>query len=119
MPIALTTAELTSMRAAIAELLPDTCTILTVTRTIDGQGGWSDSWAASGTTTCRLDNLTKTEVLEGGAIQHYTGWVLTVPHNVTVTEENRVRVSGNDYNVRGIDSGKSWPACLRLRVEAV
>lgn len=119
MTIALTTAELTSMRTAINELLPDTCVILSVTRTIDGQGGWSDSWAASGTTTCRLDNLTKTELLQGGGIQHYTGWVLTVPHDVTINEEKRVRVSGNDYNVIGIDSGKSWSACLRLRVEAV
>ena len=36
--------ELTRLRADIAELMPDTGYILSVTRTSDGGGGWTDAW---------------------------------------------------------------------------
>lgn len=116
--MSLTSAELTMMRDAVNELLPGTASILTLTRTSDGQGGWSDAWAASGTASCRLDNRSKTEALQGGGIQHYTEWVLTVPYDTTVTVSNRVQVDGTQYNILGIDSGKSWPVSLRLTLGA-
>lgn len=117
----LTTTELTAMRTAIKELLPDTCTVLSLARTGDGQGGWTEAWSGTvaANVACRLDSVTKTEQLAGGAVQHFTGWVLTVPHDVAVTQAHRVQIGSSQYNILGIDSGKSWNACLRLDVEKV
>lgn len=120
MPIGLTNNELIAMRRAINDLLPGTCNILSLTRTSDGQGGWTEAWGTATTgVSCRLDNVTKREQLSGAAVQHFTGWVLTVPYDTTITQSQRVEIGSTQYNVRGIDSGKSWTASLRLDVEAV
>ena len=119
MPIGLTNNELTAMRRAINDLLPGTCNILSLTRTADGQGGWTEAWGTATTgVSCRLDNVTKREQLSGAAVQHFTGWVLTVPYDTTVTVSNRVQVDGTQYNILGVDSGKSWPVSLRLTLGA-
>ena len=43
----LTNAELAQIRGDIAGMLPDTCNLLTLTRTSDGQGGWSEAWGTA------------------------------------------------------------------------
>jgi uncharacterized protein involved in copper resistance len=120
MTSALTDADLTQMRADVADLLIDTCNILSVTNTNDGMGGVTQAWGtATASVSCRLDNERKWEQVDGAAIQTYSGWVLSLPWNTTISAANRVEHGGNTYAVLGEDTGKSWPIVKRVRVEKI
>ena len=48
------------MRAVVADMLPDTCNILSESITPDGQGGVTSSWGTvSSTVACRLDDTSR------------------------------------------------------------
>lgn len=111
---------LAAMREAIAELLPDTCDILTVTQTSNGQGGLNETWAvAYSDVPCRLDVISKREAAQGGAVQQFTGHVLSLPYDTTISDNDRVEIDDVTYAVTGINDGQSWKAVKRVYVEAV
>lgn len=113
--------ELDDLRADLeAELLPDTCTILSVTYASDGQGGQTATWGtAAASVACRLDALRGYEGQAGAAVQPFHAWVFTLPADTTITTANRIVHSGATYNVTAVDGGKSWEACVRAFVEAI
>ena len=116
----LTDEDLADMREAIGELLPAVCDILTVTRTSDGQGGQTDTWGtATACVSCRLDWKRGDEQVFGSNLQPYTGWVLSVPYDTTISETQRIQLAGIVYNVSMVDNNKSWNAVLRVALEEV
>lgn len=118
--VSLTSNELTYMREQIEDLLPDTCNLLTVTRTSDSAGGWSDTWGtATASVKCRLDAANGKEQFIADNLKPFHGFILTLPYNTTITTDYRVEISSTSYNVVAVDSGKSWSACLRAAVEKV
>lgn len=111
---------LADMRASINELMPDTCDILSLTATADGQGGVSQTWAASSTNVkCRLDVISKREATTGGAVQQFTGYVLSLPYDTTINDTDRVEIDDITYAVTGLNDGQSWKAVKRVMLEAV
>ena len=117
---AIDTNMLAAMRSAIAELLPDTCNILTLTNTPDGMGGVTQSWgtAYSGIS-CRLDDKTASMPVVGGAVQNFAGMMLSVPYNTTINEVDRVEIGGATYAVSNVNTGQSWMAVKRVMLESV
>jgi hypothetical protein len=116
--IGLTDAELEVMRSSINELLPDTCDILSVTNVSDGQGGWNETLGtATAGVDCRLDYVRDVKIVSGGALQTYTGWMLTLPYDAVITETNKVQIGADIWNVTSHDDGKSWQACIRVAME--
>lgn len=113
--------ELDDLRADLeAELLPDTCTILSVTYASDGQGGQTATWGtAAASVACRLDALRGYEGQAGAAVQPFHAWVFTLPADTSITSAHRIVHGGATYNVTSVDAGKSWEACVRAYVEAV
>ena len=104
-----------------AELLPDTCTILSVSYASDGQGGQVETWGtAAASVACRKDPLPlrSGEGLSGAAVQPFHAWVFTLPADTTITNAHRIVHGGATYNVTSADPGKSWEACVRAYVEA-
>jgi hypothetical protein len=118
-----TAAELISMRDDIeAVALPDTCSILALARTADGQGGYTESWgtAVGGTAVpCRLDSRGGGRNPVAAAQQSYSDWVLTVAHDVALTTDNRVTHGGETYNVLAVNDDGSWPLALRATLGRV
>ena len=115
---ALSDAELTAIRESVATLLPDTCNILSVTNTPDGQGGVIQSWGtASASVACRLDPARGKEELIGGALQPFYGYVLTVPYDTTLTAAHRIECNSETFAVVSVDPGKSWAASRRAMLE--
>jgi head-tail adaptor len=114
----LTDAELASMRASLEDVaLPDVCNILSVTRTPDGQGGFTDSWGTASTSVpCRLHYSQGVETVAGGGLKAFSGWVLTLPYATTISAANRVEVGSDTYSVTSVDSGKSWSTCIRVKL---
>jgi hypothetical protein len=120
MSLALTSTELSIMRAAISDMLPDTCSIISGANSSDGQGGVS--WAASGTVTaaCRLDLVMGNEQNAAGAVQPFTRWVMTLPYDTAIVNTNKITHGGYTYNVvGGINTDSSWIACKRVLLERV
>ena len=117
--MSLTAKELAVMRSVIADLLPETCQVLTVTRTSDGQGGMTETWGTAATTTCRVDWKSGIETVQGGAVQPYRRCIITLPYDTTVAEGYRLQVDTDVYAVTSVDNGKSWDACLRVEADKV
>lgn len=117
----LTADELAEMRDAIEDLLPDTCDILSVTRTSNGEGGFTETWGTvSASVACRLDAISGTDHLSAGAIQPFTRWMLTVPYDTVINNTYRVSHGGYTYNVvGGVNTDTSWIASKRAVLERV
>lgn len=118
----LSSADLAGMRAALNTLMPNTCNILSLTQTADGQGGFTDTWGtATASVACRFETMRQSgrEAMAAGALQPFQSWVLTVPSGTTITTANRVQISGTSYNVKGVDNGKTWTGQLRCQLEAL
>lgn len=113
--------ELDQLRADIErDLMPDVCDILTNVRVSNGRGGWTNTWGASQTfIACRLDPMTGREVVMAGAQMPFHGYMLTLPHDTTISTANRVRINAVSYDIRSVDSLKSWAGSVRCMVERV
>jgi head-tail adaptor len=112
--------ELTSMRTAFEGLMPDTCNVLTVTNTSNGQGGFTQTWGTAGTAVrCRIDSIRGSEAVAGGAVYPLHQMVVTLPYNEVVSTEGRIEHSGILYNVVAVDSDKSWKITTRAVCEVV
>ena len=114
-------AEIADMQAEVLDVaLPDTCSILAVTYTSDGQGGLTEAWGtATVSVACRFDPVTSREQLSGEAIQPFSRFLAFMPYDTTVTQANRLKWGSVEYNILGIDSTRSWNLNLILEVEKV
>ena len=122
--MAIDTAMLSAMRDAIGELLPDTCNLLTVTRTPDGMGGNTETWGtASSSVSCRVDlesgRTAGRERLTADALRPYTAYILSIPYDTTITTDYRVEHSGATYAVTSVNTEQSWMAVKRCQLEVV
>lgn len=116
----LTDNELAQMRADIANLLPDTCSILSVAYTSDGEGGWSEAWGtATASVACRIDFKMGREVVVGGAVQPFTRVILSLPYNTALSTNDRILSGGNTYAVKSVNNGQSWIVAVRAELERV
>lgn len=111
--------EMTQIRTDVQNmLLPDTCNILTLTRTANSQGGWAESWGtATSNVACRLDPISGREQMAGAALQPFYSYVLSLPYGTTLTEANRVEVGTAVYTVVSVDANKSWSFGVRAYLE--
>jgi hypothetical protein len=112
------TAELTDIRTELETLLPDPGTISSLTRTSDGQGGWSEAWGTAGTCQCRLDFIGGKESVTGGALVPYSRAIVTLPQATVITEQNRFSHSSGTYTVEAVNMG-SWLGVKRATVEKI
>jgi hypothetical protein len=101
----LPTAELTDIRNELESCLPDSGTILALTRTSDGQGGWSESWGGTVSVT-------------GAALTPYSKAIVTLPQATVITEQNRFVHSSGTYTVQAVNMG-SWLGVKRATVEKI
>lgn len=119
----LTAAELAQIRSDIAGLLPDTCNLLSATRTSDGAGGWADTW---GTVTggsalpCRLDfrDPGKERVVNASITPYKTG-VLSLAYDKPISTNYRVQMGTQLFNVTGENTTQSWLTVRQVNVERV
>jgi hypothetical protein len=114
----LTTSELQYMRASIEQLMPDTCTILNPVNTPNDEGGIIQTWGTvAANVPCRLDMKSSSEPAIGGALQIFTGYMLSIPYDQTIDEVDNVVVNSIQYAVTSINSEQSWRAVKRVTLE--
>lgn len=100
----LTADELSDIRDCIEGLLPDTCTIQTLTRASDGMGGWTETWADTYTSVpCRIWQKSGNEREVGDQGAEVTRWVLTVAYDQAIDATMRVVHDGRTYQVNDVN----------------
>ena len=114
----LSTEQLAYIRDTLEQLMPDTCNILSVSYSSNGQGGLLETWGTA-TANCRLDAipLKGGETAAGGAIQPFKSYILTLPYDTTITEANRIEIGVYTFAVKSVDPAKSWAATRRAMLE--
>lgn len=116
----LSSAELAQMRADVLELLPDTCSILAVSYTSDGEGGLTEAWGtAYANVACRIDFTSGVETNIGGAVNPYTRAKISLPYDTVLATTNRILTGGYTYAVTSINNGQSWNVAVRAELERV
>lgn len=115
------TDEIASIRAEIeSALLPDTCTILSVTNTSAGAGGMRQTWGtAYASVSCRIDHLTGREQDGADATQPQYSFIGTFKQDQTISVTNRVVYSGGTFEVMSISTPTAWQCVKRVGLERV
>jgi len=112
--------ELRQMRDDIEDLMPDTCSILSLAYTRDNQGGMIETWGtATASVSCRIDFDSGRESLTNSAIQPFARAMLSVPYDTTITPANRVTWGSYTFNVVAVNLGQSWNIVRRAVLEEV
>ena len=127
MSIGLTAGELADIRADIADLLPDTCTIEQVSTSNDAIGAAARSYSNRATgVSCRLDPVPSVTLTGSEAVSRMKNYiitkgqfVLTLPHDTTIEETDRVIHGGKTYSIKHVDDDKSWQGSVRCVLETI
>lgn len=100
--------DLSYMREALELLMPDTCTILSKTVTVDSSGGVIETWAtAYSNVACRVDFTSGMMPLSGGAVQPFTKLEIHVPYDTVINADNEIVWDGVTYRIEPA-SLQSW-----------
>lgn len=111
----LTTRELSGCRAELDDTLPGTVVLSRLTRTGDGQGGFTASYAASGTVSCRLSPIDNgDEGVVADRVAEVDKWMLTVPAGTDVIETDRAVHAGVTYEIEHVRTRVPWEISRRV-----
>jgi SPP1 family predicted phage head-tail adaptor len=109
----LTDADIASMRVTANQALPGTAVIHGGTLTSDGGGGYTETFTASGTVSCRVAPASGGEMQEGDRIIADSTHIITLPAETTVETDDRIVVAGVTYNVTAVRE-RSWEVTRRV-----
>lgn len=112
----LTDGEIAWMREELELAMPDEAIILTATDTSDGQGGNTQGWTAAGTVPCRLSPRVTQMGQEPGFGDRQAAvadWIVTLPAETALTEEQRLQVDTTVYDVTRVRAPRSWELSCR------
>jgi SPP1 family predicted phage head-tail adaptor len=112
----LTANEISSMRTTASQALPGTAVIQRDTFVSDEGGGGSQTWAASGTVACRVAPIRGDEREVAERISAEADYIITLPAETTIAEDDRVVISSETYEVQAIRDRDQWE--ITRRVEA-
>lgn len=109
----LTDAELAAMRGAMLPMFQDECVISRLSSVADGQGGYTQTFAAIGTADCRIVAKTGTERLLAAQNNPIGNYTLSVPYDTTIAVADRVTVNSDNYRVVFVDDVNELRAMTR------
>jgi hypothetical protein len=114
-------AELVQARAVANKFLQGTAVVLTQSLAADGQGGFTDTYVASGTVAARLayERLRGGEAPAAGRLIEMGNWVLTVPAGTSVGETDRVRFDSVVYEVTEVLTMTPVEVSRRVRLKEI
>lgn len=119
----LSTTELDAMRATLEASLPDVCEIRRDERISDGAGGHALTASTIATVSCRLSPQTETvrnaELEAGQRLLAKAPWIITLPAGTDVTEADRIRSGGREWEVAAVLGARSWEVGLRVAARLV
>lgn len=113
--MALSAADLATMRAAQSAALPDTATVKRRVQTADTVGGTTYTWpSATATLACRLSSRgVPSTFIELYADRNAHLWMVTFANGANVLAGDRLVIGSRTMQVIGFASGGEWQTALR------
>jgi len=116
--------QLAAMRDDVANLLPGTAVISSMTAVTDGAGGWSETWAAvsGGTVLARLDPVRSTGsgiITVPGREGLIVNFQLTTEWDAPLAVNRRVTIDGNVYEIVQLTDDHSWRVSRRALLSRI
>jgi len=113
--------QLAKMRADVAKMLPDTCTISSVGYTPDGAGGGAEPLTTVATVACRVDPVQSRRGMEVAAMKEAldTMYQLTVPYDTDIRVGYKVTHNTKQYEIRQLSNEQSWKVSKRALIARV
>jgi len=115
--MSLSTGELNQLRNDAEDYLPDSCTIQQRTTGRTSDGGFTFAYTNRGAAiACRLAGLRSEqgERIEGEQRRALTRWILTLHHDQTIAETDRVIHDGATFEVSHIEDTHSNRTARRV-----
>ncbi len=111
--------DLAAMRAAQETLMPDTCVIQRATYGRNTIGEGTATWAAAGTTVCRLrpPGLQPDIRNVGEQVQTLSRWVATLPHDQIIYTGDRLVISSTTFEVVHVWDVETWATAMRCELQ--
>ena len=109
--------ELSEMRAEQEKQMPEVVYIQRLTRTPDGAGGWTETWQTVAMTKGRIAPSQRGagEEVRAGAVTAYGEYIVTLPHDTELRQDDRLQINGTQYEVGAI-LNRSEKTALRVLV---
>ncbi|MCW5933974.1 MAG: head-tail adaptor protein [Fimbriimonadia bacterium] len=109
----LTNAELTSMRQVIQSICLETVQVRRKSLVSDGAGGYAETWSTIASLSGRVCNRSRRgEPVAGDSVRDVSEREIVMPHSADVRPEDRLLVGGVEYEVKGVNTGRSDSLCL-------
>lgn len=113
----LSASELAGMQDSLEDSLPDLATIQRATRSSDGMGGSSESWATlASNVPVRVSPaglLRGDERVIGGAVAALMEWIVTLPANQDIREVDRIVIGSRTLEAKQVNR-RSWELGRRV-----
>lgn len=107
-------AELAAMRDIAGSFFPDTCTISTLTNSVDETGSPTQTFADTYTgVACRLDPAAGNEIVRNLALEGESTWWLNIPYNQPIDITYRVTHGGDTYDIKYVVDTQSYSTIRR------
>lgn len=107
--------DLTKIRTEQNKLMPETVYVQRLTRTSDNAGGWTETWQTAATTKGRIAPNQGGETARGGAVRADNEYIITLPHDVDLRQDDRLQINGAQYEIKTIYE-RSEKTALRILV---
>lgn len=113
--------QLADMRADVAQTLPDTIQIQSVSRASDGAGGWTETWTTVNTYPCRVDPLDMFVQFPtlGEREALINSRKLTLAWNASIAVGQRGIFNGDTYEIRDLQEDHSWRVSRRALITKI
>ena len=109
--------DLAYMRSEAQKAMPDLVDIQRKTLTSDKQGGFTEAWANSyQQVAARIAGKGGGESNEAGRQDLQQDFMLTLAHDQSITQTDRVVHTSGTYEIQSVDTGKSWSATIRCQM---
>lgn len=114
------TDDLAKIREEQNNLMPETVYIQHLTRVPDSAGGWTEVWQTTTTTKGRIAPSQRQagEIMQGGAMTAYGEYIVTLPYDTVLDQEDRLQINGVQYEVKAVFE-RSEKTALRVLVSKV
>ena len=113
----LTAEQLAAMKAVQNLNLPETAYVQALVRTSDGEGGFTEAWTTSVTTTARIgEPKGELERDIAGKIAVGMAYVITLPSETVLDLTNQIQISGINHIIHWTNKDKSQKTALRVIV---
>lgn len=105
------------MKAVQDSNLPETAYIQALTKTSDGEGGYTEAWTTITTTTARIgEPKGELEHEIAGKLGVGMVYVITLPSDTEVLDTDQIQINSINYHVHWTNANKTQKTALRAIV---